>query len=85
MAGLERFNNGYCEPSGDGDLYWFNSDEAEIIRTAISQPDASVLVKAAQAVIDRWDTPNWKEAFPTACFMEDLRRAIATYNHQTEK
>lgn len=36
---LERFNNGYCEPSGDGDIYWFNSSVTETIRTALKHAE----------------------------------------------
>lgn len=32
---------------------------------------------AAQAVIDRWDTPLWKAAPATAVFIADLRNALA--------
>ena len=32
---------------------------------------------AAQAVIDRWETPLWKDAPATAVFIADLRKALA--------
>ena len=32
---------------------------------------------AAQAVIDRWETPLWKDAPATAVFIADLRNALA--------
>lgn len=32
---------------------------------------------AAQAVIDRWETPLWKDAPATAVFIADLRDALA--------
>ena len=32
---------------------------------------------AAQAVIDRWETPLWKDAPATAAFIADLRDALA--------
>ena len=31
---------------------------------------------AAQAVIDRWDTPLWKDVPATAVFIEQLRAAL---------
>ena len=34
------------------------------------------LEAAAQAVIDRWDTPMWKEAHSTAIFIASLNAAI---------
>lgn len=35
------------------------------------------LAEAAQAVVDRWDAPTWKDLEPTAKFMNALRKAIA--------
>jgi hypothetical protein len=35
------------------------------------------LVDAAQAVVDRWDAPTWKELEPTAKMIGALRKAIA--------
>ena len=32
---------------------------------------------AAQAVVDRWDTPLWKDAGPTAYVINRLRDALA--------
>ena len=34
------------------------------------------LRKAAQAVVDRWDTPLWKDAPATATYIEALRQAL---------
>jgi hypothetical protein len=41
----------------------------------IQQRDS--LAEAAQAVVDRWDAPTWKDLEPTAKFMNALRKAIA--------
>jgi hypothetical protein len=38
------------------------------------------LRKAAQAVVERWDTPSWKDVPATAIYIEALRQALA---HQT--
>lgn len=35
------------------------------------------LLKAAEAVVDRWDTPLWKDVPHTAEFINELRTAIA--------
>lgn len=35
------------------------------------------LLQAAQAVVDRWDSPNWKDGTHTADYINRLRRAIA--------
>ena len=36
----------------------------------------SNLIKAAQAVCDRWDSPNWKDQEHTAEFIKRLREAV---------
>jgi len=35
------------------------------------------LLAAARAVVERWDTPSWKDAVPTGEVIGHLRRAIA--------
>jgi hypothetical protein len=35
------------------------------------------LTDAAQAVVDRWETPFWKDHPPTALVMNKLRKALA--------
>lgn len=37
---------------------------------------ADRLAGAANAVIDQWDTPNWKLTEPTATYMNTLRNTI---------
>ena len=37
----------------------------------------SDLRKAAQALVDRWDTPLWKDAPHTGVFIDALRAALA--------
>lgn len=32
---------------------------------------------AAQALVDRWDTPNWKDAEHTGKYIDALRQALA--------
>jgi hypothetical protein len=46
----------------------------------------SNLEKAAQAVLDRWDSPQWEWMThgPTAALMADLRRALAAHKEQAE-
>lgn len=34
------------------------------------------LIKTAQAVIDRWDSPNWKDGTHTAEYIHALRQAV---------
>jgi hypothetical protein len=44
------------------------------------------LEKAAQAVLDRWDSPTWEwmPHGPTAALMADLRKALAAHREQAE-
>lgn len=35
------------------------------------------LLRAAKAVIEQWDTPNWKRTKPTGELINELRRAVA--------
>ena len=59
------------------------------VRAALTtQPQAesadAELRKAAQAVVDRWDTPLWKDAPFTGDFISRLRKALATPTPPTE-
>ena len=40
--------------------------------------ECEALRAAAQAVIDRWDTPLWKDVEPTAAVIGRLRAAVAS-------
>jgi len=40
------------------------------------QADLDVLRKAAQAVVDRWDSPTWKDLPNTGISINDLRKAL---------
>lgn len=35
------------------------------------------LIKAAEAVIERWESPKWKEAVPTAYVLNALYNVVA--------
>ena len=39
-------------------------------------PKDAALRKAAQAVVDRWDTPLWKDVPATAEYINKLREAL---------
>jgi hypothetical protein len=41
--------------------------------------DAGKLVETAQAVIDRWDSPHWKDLPHTANYINALRQALSTH------
>ena len=38
---------------------------------------SEALRKAAQAVVDRWDSPNWKDTTHTADYINALRKTLA--------
>ena len=40
---------------------------------------ADRLAEAANAVIDQWETPNWKLTEPTATYMHTLRNTLAAW------
>lgn len=42
------------------------------------------LLEAAHAVVERWDSPHWKDAEPTADCINRLRAAIARATGQQE-
>lgn len=60
-----------------GQGYAVKVQKAEDYNASIAaQPVNQVLVEKAQAVVDRWETPLWKDAPATAGFIYDLRDAI---------
>jgi hypothetical protein len=54
---------------------WTEYRAATDIRTLAKDRDD--LLAAAKAVVERWDTPSWKDAVPTGEVIGKLRRAIA--------
>jgi hypothetical protein len=46
---------------------------------ALPLGDAGKLVETAQAVIDRWDSPHWKDLPHTANYINALRQALSTH------
>jgi hypothetical protein len=52
-----------------------------LIRAAVGlELEKSQLLTTAQAVIDRWDTPNWKDVEPTAKVISELREVLRLPN-----
>jgi hypothetical protein len=51
----------------------FNASKAEVERL---RNELQGLKHAAQAVVDRWETPLWKDAEPTASVIYRLRNEI---------
>jgi hypothetical protein len=46
-------------------------------RAIHAEAERDDLLAAAKAVVERWDTPSWKDAVPTGEVIGQLRRAIA--------
>ena len=53
-------------------------------RRAPAAPVPQGLREAAQAVVERWDTPLWKDVPATAVYIADLRAALAAAPHPPE-
>jgi len=76
---------GYVGPNTDKRLAAFLIREAgeackladEIIRL---RSENARIRKAAEAVIQQWDTPNWKLQEPTAKFINALRAELSQAN-----
>jgi hypothetical protein len=49
------------------------------LRQQLTKPADEVLIEAAKAVVERWETPLWKDAPATAKFIYRLRDAINAY------
>jgi len=71
------FNKDYIPKNSVGQT--LSNNAITVLHAALAQPAQPALTLAAQAVLDRWDSPNWdwEKQGPTALLMNDLRRAIA--------
>ena len=60
---------------------------ADLISTTPAQPDHSEkhleMVAAARAVVERWDSPLWKDVPATAVYINRLRDALPDSDHET--
>lgn len=62
---------------------WFCKSPAEMVREKViiiesALSELAELRAAAQAVVERWDSPKWKEQPHTAGFIDRLRKALPT-------
>jgi hypothetical protein len=48
----------------------------EALRQQLTKPAVEVLIEAAKAVVDRWETPLWEDAPATAGYIYRLRDAL---------
>ncbi len=51
-------------------------------RETLVATDAGELIEAARAIIERWETPLWKDATYTAGYINRLRRALDSENNK---
>lgn len=50
-------------------------------RLASITNDRDVLIQAAKAIIERWDSPFWKDQPATAEFINTMRYAVERVSH----
>jgi hypothetical protein len=61
----------------DADESWNDAGEyAEKLRQQLTKPADARLIKAAKAVVERWETPLWKDAPATQEYIYKLRDAL---------
>jgi DNA-binding transcriptional regulator YiaG len=53
-----------------------NAAEIESLRQQLAKPADARLIKAAKAVVERWETPLWKDAPATQEYIYKLRDAL---------
>jgi hypothetical protein len=60
----------------------YQEQEIESLRAqlASAQAEKKELVQAAQAVVDRWHTPLWKDAPATATYIQNLEAILRKEN-----
>jgi len=75
--------NGQCaaapsvwEPSKEMAIAAWNT-RADLAATPLDDPRVFGLVKKARAVVDRWDSPLWKNLSHTGESIADLRAALS--------
>jgi hypothetical protein len=67
-------------PEWNSDMYPADQNVKEYIRADL----VDAIIFAAQAVIDRWDSPDWKDEKHTADYINVLRRALNTPETRAE-
>ena len=56
----------------EGNQYWCKAEDLAQLEVSHAE-----LLEAAKAVVERWDSPRWKEQEHTGVFIHRLRDAIA--------
>lgn len=79
-AEVERVRGEVDNAEGKESYAW-NHRHAELLdataRAEAAEATVAGLRRAAQAVVNRWDSPKWKDQEPTAVVMNELRTALA--------
>ena len=76
--GFDLHSNEWLD-KGAGEMF-----EAGYLAALRAQPDHSELVTAARAVVERWETPLWKDAPATAGYINRLRDALPSIGETME-
>jgi hypothetical protein len=75
LKNLQKINIDEQRPA---DANWIEIaiDEITSLRQQLTKPADEVLIEAAMAVVERWETPLWKDAPATAEYIYKLRDAL---------
>ena len=66
------------QEAADAQRFWPHMGPHRAVQLVDVGASARGLIDAAQAVIDRWDTPLWKDVEPTAAVIGRRRAAVAS-------
>ena len=82
ITSLVKFNDTIYVGTNKG-LFRMDSDNNFVEEKLEKEPDykaiAEELADKAKAVIERWDSPLWKDVPHTAEYINELRQALAKY------
>lgn len=73
----ETIVSAYCDIGGKARANLKRAAECVNALSGLNPAGVKGMVEAATAVIDRWDSPDWKIQAPTADVMNALRTALA--------
>ena len=70
--------DGYCGEFNERDFTLYAASAINSHDELVAENERlRELLEAAKAVVTRWDTPNWKDAEPTAAVIGRLRASIS--------
>jgi hypothetical protein len=79
---IDRVLNNLENAGGAIEYEMANEEAIEAInylRQQLTKPADEVLIEAAKAVVERWETPLWKDAPHTGDYIYRLRDALNAY------